>query len=51
MATEQNKALIRRFIEEAWSKGDLAVIDETITSNFVYHTSSLPEFLTFCSVR
>lgn len=44
MPTEQNKLLTRRLIEEAWSKGNLAVIDETITPTFVYRTTGLPEF-------
>lgn len=44
MSTEHNKTLIRRLIEESWSKGNLAVIDETISPTFVYHTTGLPEF-------
>ncbi len=37
MSTEENKALVRRFIEEVWSKANLAVIDELLATNFVLH--------------
>ena len=43
MSTEENKALIRRFIEEVFNKKNLAAIDEFITPNHVDHT--LPPFL------
>ena len=34
--SEENKALVRRWIEEL-NKGNLAVLDEVFASNFVYH--------------
>lgn len=37
MSTDENKALIRRFNEEAWNKGNLAIIDEVFASNWVGH--------------
>ena len=37
--SEQNKALERRLIEEAWNKGNLAVVDELVAPNFVDHTA------------
>jgi len=37
MSTEENKALIRRFLEEVWVMGDPTVVDEFIASNFVLH--------------
>ena len=37
MSTEENKAILRRIIEEIWNKGDLAVVDELIATNYVYH--------------
>ena len=39
MSTEENKAVVRRVIEEAWNKGDLAVADEVIDTNFVFHAA------------
>jgi predicted ester cyclase len=32
---ENNKALVRRFLEEVWSKGNVAVVDELLAPNFV----------------
>jgi predicted ester cyclase len=37
MSTEQNKANYRRFIEEAYNKGDLAVLDEIASPDLVLH--------------
>lgn len=37
MAAEENKVFARRFIEEAWDKGNLAIIDEVVAEDFVYH--------------
>jgi steroid delta-isomerase-like uncharacterized protein len=37
MTTEQNKALLRRVIQEAFNKGNLAVVDELIAPNYVFH--------------
>lgn len=38
MTTEQNKAIVLRFFEEAFNQGNLAIINELIASNLVYHT-------------
>jgi steroid delta-isomerase-like uncharacterized protein len=35
--SEQNKAVVRRFIEEAWNNGNLEVIDELVTDEHVDH--------------
>jgi hypothetical protein len=35
MSTEQNKAVVRRFFEEAFEQGNLAVVDEIIAPNSV----------------
>ena len=37
MSQEENKAIIRRWLEEGWSKGNLAVADEVIDAGFVVH--------------
>ena len=39
MATEQSKALISRFNEEVWNKGNLAVIDEVFAGDCVWHSA------------
>ena len=35
--SESNKAIAKRFLEEVWSNGNLAVVDELMTENFVGH--------------
>ncbi len=35
--SEENKAVVRRFIEEVWNNGNLDVIDELIAENHVDH--------------
>jgi len=37
MSTEQNKTLVRRYWDEAWNKGNLAVMDELVASDFDGH--------------
>jgi len=37
MSAEQNKSIVRRWIEEGWNKHNLAVIDEVYAPNFVQH--------------
>jgi steroid delta-isomerase-like uncharacterized protein len=36
MSTDQNKAVYRRFIQEAFNKGNLDVLDEVLAPNYVY---------------
>lgn len=42
MSTEDNKAIIRRLIEEVWNQKDLTVADELIASTHVDHTFGGP---------
>ena len=35
--SEENEALVRRYFEEDWNKGNLEVIDELFTTDFVRH--------------
>jgi steroid delta-isomerase-like uncharacterized protein len=42
MSSEQNKAIVRRLVEEPW-KGDLRVVDELIDRNYVGYDPSIPE--------
>lgn len=37
MSTEQNKSIVRRWIEEGWNKHNLNVIDEVYAPNFIQH--------------
>lgn len=38
-----NKALVRRYVEEVLNKGNLALIDELFAPTFIDHDSSMPE--------
>jgi steroid delta-isomerase-like uncharacterized protein len=40
--SEENKALIRRFVEEAFNEGNLDVADEVYASGFVSHEPAGP---------
>jgi len=40
MSLEQNKALVRRVIDEVWSQGKLAAVDELYAADFVSHQHS-----------
>ena len=44
MPTEENKVLIRRLYDEV-NKGNLAIVDELISPNFVLHHPLSPEVL------
>ncbi len=46
MSTEENKATVRRLIEEVWNQGNLAVFDELYAPNFIFHDPNLPRVRT-----
>ena len=37
MSIEEHKAIIRRFVEEPWNKGNFAVFDEVLAPDYVLH--------------
>ena len=40
MAVEENKALVRRFLEQVWNEQNLAVIEETLAADYFNHDPS-----------
>ena len=46
MSTEENKAAVRRAIEEGWNQGNVAVFDELSAPNWVYHDPGNPDVRT-----
>jgi hypothetical protein len=42
MSTEDNKTLVRRFNEEIFNRGDMAVVDELRTANYLFHDPNGP---------
>jgi len=42
MSSDQNKAIVRRALEEPW-KGNLDVVDELVASDYVGHDPAVPE--------
>ncbi len=46
MSTEENKALVRRLIEEVMNQGHLAVFDELYAPDFLFHDPGLPQVRT-----
>jgi steroid delta-isomerase-like uncharacterized protein len=41
--SEENKALIQRFVEEAFNKGNVDVANEVYASTFIAHDPTIPE--------
>jgi steroid delta-isomerase-like uncharacterized protein len=37
MSAEQNKSIVRRWVEEGWNQRNLALIDQLFTPNFYQH--------------
>ena len=42
MSTEQNRALVRRLVEEAFNRGNMSVVDEVVAPDFVEHEELPP---------
>jgi steroid delta-isomerase-like uncharacterized protein len=42
--SEENKAIVRRSIEELWTKGNLPAADELFTESYIHHDPSTPDF-------
>jgi steroid delta-isomerase-like uncharacterized protein len=40
--SERNKAIVRRYIDEVWNKGNMAVVDELVAANAVDHDPNNP---------
>jgi predicted ester cyclase len=40
MSAEENKALVRRFFDEGFSQGNVAVLDELFTPDCIYHLNT-----------
>jgi steroid delta-isomerase-like uncharacterized protein len=38
----ENKALIQRYFEEAWNRGNLSVLDEIVAADYVNHNPIAP---------
>lgn len=47
MSVETNKAIVRRMFEEAWNRGNLAVVDELLAPDAIdHHDPGAPSFAT-----
>jgi steroid delta-isomerase-like uncharacterized protein len=44
MSAEDNKVKFRRVVEEAWNKGNMAVLREVVAPNYVWHMIPGQEF-------
>lgn len=41
MSVETNMAVLRRFIEEAWNKGNVSVVDDLFSQDYLHHPAYL----------
>ena len=39
---QQNETLIKRYFEEVWNQGQLEVLDEIMSSNYLNHSPGMP---------
>jgi len=42
--SEENKAIVRRLMDEVWTKGNLSFVDQVFSGNYIHHDSSTPDF-------
>jgi steroid delta-isomerase-like uncharacterized protein len=42
MTTQENKALIQRYFDEAWNQGQLSVLDEIMAADYINHNPAVP---------
>ena len=42
MSAEENKAIVRRWVETAWNQGDLRQAESLYASDYVYHDPASP---------
>lgn len=42
MSPEENKAIVRRYLETAWNKRDPTIVDELVAPDFVQHAANVP---------
>jgi len=43
--TEANKAIVRRYLEEFWNKGNMDVADEIIDPEYIHYTAGVPDII------
>ena len=41
--TKDNKAIVSRIADDIWNRGDLAVVDEVMAADAVYHGPHMPD--------
>jgi steroid delta-isomerase-like uncharacterized protein len=44
MSAEQNKSIVYRWVEGGWNEGNLALVDELYTADYMIHDPSTPDF-------
>jgi steroid delta-isomerase-like uncharacterized protein len=42
--SEENKSIIRRFVEEVWNRGNLSLADQLLSTNYSHHDNTTPDF-------
>jgi steroid delta-isomerase-like uncharacterized protein len=43
MSTEQNKAIVRRWVAGGWNTGDLSMVDEFYAADYTLHSPGAPD--------